>query len=382
MFYKQKFFLKGLHCLPPEIAHAITMKAIRSNFIFSDTNNLNTSNLKTKLGNLNFSHPLGIAAGFDKNVETINFINNLGISHMEFGTITPNPQSGNKKPRVFRLFDDQAIINRLGFPSEGIDSAVKKLSKKKYKIPIGLNIGCNKNSNDFIDDYLTLTKKLGPFAEWITVNISSPNTPGLRELQMGSNLHTLLKNINIERKKLEDKLGKILQVWLKISPDLNNNELKNLIDISVKYNIDALCISNTTTYRSNTLISKNKKEIGGLSGPPLFSQSTKMLAKAYLHASKSIKFIGIGGISNGETAYSKILAGADIIQLYTGLVFHGPQIINDIINYLDSKCKKTKISSISFTTSSIISPSFVPEKSRAIMYPFMSPMVTLPSLFS
>ena len=343
MFYKQKFFLKGLHCLPPEIAHAITMKAIRSNFIFSDTNNLNTSNLKTKLGNLNFSHPLGIAAGFDKNIETINFINNLGISHMEFGTITPNPQSGNKKPRVFRLFDDQAIINRLGFPSEGIDSAVKKLSKKKYKIPIGLNIGCNKNSNDFIDDYLTLTKKLGPFAEWITVNISSPNTPGLRELQMGSNLHTLLKNINIERKKLEDKLGKILQVWLKISPDLNNNELKNLIDISVKYNIDALCISNTTTYRSNTLISKNKKEIGGLSGPPLFSQSTKMLAKAYLHASKSIKFIGIGGISNGETAYSKILAGADIIQLYTGLVFHGPQIINDIINYLDSKCKKTKI---------------------------------------
>jgi len=228
MFYKQKFFLKGLHCLPPEIAHAITMKAIRSNFIFSDTNNLNTSNLKTKLGNLNFSHPLGIAAGFDKNIETINFINNLGISHMEFGTITPNPQSGNKKPRVFRLFDDQAIINRLGFPSEGIDSAVKKLSKKKYKIPIGLNIGCNKNSNDFIDDYLTLTKKLGPFAEWITVNISSPNTPGLRELQMGSNLHTLLKNINIERKKLEDKLGKILQVWLKISPDLNNNELKNL----------------------------------------------------------------------------------------------------------------------------------------------------------
>ena len=343
MFYKQKFFLRGLHCLPPEIAHAITMKAIRSNFIFSDTNNLNTSNLKTKLGNLNFSHPLGIAAGFDKNVETINFINNLGISHMEFGTITPNPQPGNKKPRVFRLFDDQAIINRLGFPSEGIDSAVKKLSKKKYKIPIGLNIGCNKNSNDFIDDYLTLTKKLGPFAEWITVNISSPNTPGLRELQMGSNLHTLLKNINIERKKLEDKLGKILQVWLKISPDLNNNELKNLIDISVKYNIDALCISNTTTYRSNTLISKNKKEIGGLSGPPLFSQSTKMLAKAYLHASKSIKFIGIGGISNGETAYSKILAGADIIQLYTGLVFHGPQIINDIINYLDSKCKKTKI---------------------------------------
>jgi dihydroorotate dehydrogenase len=160
---------------------------------------------------------------------------------------------------------------------------------------------------------------------------------------MGSNLHTLLKNINIERKKLEDKLGKILQVWLKISPDLNNNELKNLIDISVKYNIDALCISNTTTYRSNTLISKNKKEIGGLSGPPLFSQSTKMLAKAYLHASKSIKFIGIGGISNGETAYSKILAGANIIQLYTGLVFHGPQIINDIINYLDSKCKKTKI---------------------------------------
>ena len=135
MFYKQKFFLKGLHRLPPEIAHAITMKAIRSNFIFSDTNNLNTSNLKTKLGNLNFSHPLGIAAGFDKNVETINFINNLGISHMEFGTITPNPQSGNKKPRVFRLFDDQAIINRLGFPSEGIDSAVKNYLKKNIKFP-------------------------------------------------------------------------------------------------------------------------------------------------------------------------------------------------------------------------------------------------------
>ena len=343
MFYKQKLFLKTLHCFPPEIAHTVVLKAISSNFISANTDDLNISNLRTKLGNLNFNHPLGIAAGFDKNVETINVINKLGISHMEFGTITPHPQPGNSKPRIFRLSEDKAIINRLGFPSKGIDSAIKNLRNNKNKIPIGLNIGCNKNSNDFMDDYLTLTRKLGPFAEWITVNISSPNTPGLRELQIGSDLEKLLKNINNERKKVEDKVEKILQIWVKVSPDLKDDELKNLVDISVRYNIDALCISNTTTDRPHTLASKNKKEVGGLSGPPLYSQSTEILAKAYLHAKKQIKFIGIGGISNGETAYEKILAGADIIQLYTGLAFHGPQIINDITNYLNEKCTNTKI---------------------------------------
>ena len=180
MFYKQKLFLKALHCFPPEIAHIVVLKAISSNFFSVNTDHLHISNLRTKLGNLNFNHPLGIAAGFDKNVETINVINKLGISHMEFGTITPNPQSGNSKPRIFRLSKDNAIINRLGFPSKGIDSAIKNLRNNKNKIPIGLNIGCNKNSNDFMDDYLTLTRRLGLFAGWITVNISSPNTPGLR----------------------------------------------------------------------------------------------------------------------------------------------------------------------------------------------------------
>ena len=346
MLNKQKIFLHALNYFSPEVAHKIALKFIKHSIVPQEKENTLTPNLETRIGSTKFSHPLGIAAGFDKNIETINSINKLEISHMEFGTITPKPQKGNIRPRVFRLLRDKAVINRLGFPNDGADLAEKKLSINNKKLPIGVNIGFNKSSSNPIEDYSIMTKKLGPYCEWLTINISSPNTPGIREFQKKEKLKKLLILLNNKRKKVEDKKNKKLQLWVKISPDLTESELKNIIDISIENKIEALCIANTTLSRPTHLISKNKKQDGGLSGSPLFNQSTKMLAKAFMHADKNIKFIGVGGISDGETAYSKILAGASLIQLYTGLIYNGPMILKNIINYLTLKCKRNQLSDL------------------------------------
>ena len=203
----------------------------------------------------------------------------------------------------------------------GLKYLEKRVKKYNSNIPLGINIGCNKDTINQISDYSILTKNLGEYADWITINISSPNTPGLRSIQTSDLLPNLLSTVNNERENIENKRGRSLQVWLKISPDLSDRELKNLIDISLKHNIDAICISNSTIARPYELKSKNKNENGGLSGSPLSLQSTKILAKAYLHAYNNIKFIGIGGITSADDAYIKILAGASILQLYTGLIF-------------------------------------------------------------
>ena len=328
--------LNFLHKIPPEPSHSLTIKLLKAGLI---PNNFikKYKNLNVKLGNINFEHPLGLAAGFDKNAETFHKIDKLGLSHVEIGTITPKSQEGNTKPRVFRLNKDKAIINRLGFPSKGLEYVKKRLNKHQPNIPLGINIGCNKETTNYISDYLELTKELGYYANWLTINISSPNTPGLRTLQTSKILSKLLQTIDNERKKIEDIKGSSLQIWLKIAPDLNDIELKTLIDNAIRNNIDALCISNTTIKRPNELISIRKSENGGLSGKPLFLQSTIILAKAYLHAQNDIKFIGIGGIESSETAYLKILAGANILQIYTGLVYNGSDMISEIINELSIK---------------------------------------------
>ena len=332
--------LKNLHKFPAELSHNITIKLLK----YGITPNYKiNSDINTKINNLIFNHPIGIAAGFDKNAETFFNIHKIGVSHIEVGTITPKTQFGNPKPRIFRLYEDQAIINSLGFPSKGSEYVLNQLKNKKCVIPLGINIGSNKNTSDPIGDYSLLTKKLGPYADWITINISSPNTPGLRDLQTSSQLIKLLKSVNNERKNIEDSSEKKLQIWLKIAPDLNDDELKNIIDAAIKYNIDALSISNTTISRPKNLKSKNKFYDGGLSGSPLFNLSTKMLAKAYLHANKEIKFVGIGGVDNPKNAFIKILAGACLVQSYTGLAFRGPLLINDILDYLSVKIGNSKI---------------------------------------
>ena len=333
--------LKILHKLPAELSHNITIKFLKNGLI--PKNNINSKNLNIKIGNISFNHPIGIAAGFDKNAETLKVIDKTGVSHIEIGTVTPRQQKGNFKPRIFRLIEDNAIINSLGFPSKGMKYVIERLENNKCNVPIGVNIGSNKNTKNHVEDYTLLTKNLGIFADWITVNISSPNTPGLRDLQTNENLSNILKKINIERKTIEDQRGKKLQIWLKISPDLNDKKLKKLIDNTIKHNIDALCISNTTTSRSNNLKSIKKTKPGGLSGKPLFNLSTKTLAKAYLHANNEIKFIGVGGIDSSQSAFTKILAGAHILQIYTGFTYNGPKLINNIINDLSSKMNNSKL---------------------------------------
>ena len=332
--------LKTLHKFPAEFSHNITINFLKYGLI--PKNNISPKNLNVKIGNIYFDHPIGIAAGFDKNAETLNQIDKTGVSHLEVGTITPKQQTGNLKPRIFRLTEDNAIINSLGFPSKGMKYVIKKLENNKCNIPIGVNIGSNKNTKNHSEDYTLLTKNLGIFTDWVTINISSPNTPGLRDLQTSKNLSQILKKINIERQTIEDQRGKELQIWLKISPDLDDKHLKELIDNSIKHNIDALCIANTTTSRPNNLQSMKKTKPGGLSGKPLFNLSTKTLAKAYLHANNEIKFIGIGGIDNSQSAFIKILAGAHILQIYTGFTYNGPKLINNIIKDLSSKINNSK----------------------------------------
>lgn len=333
--------LKTLHKFPAELSHNIVIKFLQYGFI--PKNNVNSKNLNIKINNISFNHPIGMAAGFDKNAETLNAIDKIGISHIEVGTITPKQQNGNLKPRIFRLIEDSAIINSLGFPSKGMKYVIKKLENNKCNIPIGVNIGSNKNTNNHAEDYALLTKNLGLFADWVTINISSPNTPGLRDLQTSKDLYKILKKINIERKTIEDQRGKKLQIWLKISPDLDNNNLKRLIDNTIKYGIDALCISNTTTSRPDNLQSIKKTKPGGLSGKPLFNLSTKTLAKAYLHANNEIKFIGVGGIDNSQSAFTKILAGAHILQIYSGFTYNGPKLINNIIKDLSLRINNSKL---------------------------------------
>ena len=346
MKYLNNLLLKCfLHKLPPELAHNITLKLIKTGLFLNNSID-SYKNLNIKLGNIDFKHPIGLAAGFDKDGEVFHQIDKLGLSHTEIGTVTPKFQIGNKKPRVFRLNKDNAIINSLGFPSKGEKYLTKRLEKYHSNIPLGINIGCNKDTINQISDYSMLTRNLGRYADWITINISSPNTPGLRSIQTSDLLTNLLSNVNEERKKIENKRGHALQVWLKISPDLNDSELKNIIDTALKHNIDALCISNTTISRSYELKSGNKNENGGLSGKPLTLQSTIMLAKAYLHAQNNIKFIGIGGVTNADDAYFKMLAGATILQLYTGLVFNGPYLINKIIQELNKKSDSNHITNI------------------------------------
>mgnify|MGYP006095738825 CR=1 FL=1 len=345
MKYINNLLLKLLHKIPPELSHTITIKLL-SNILYPQIFIKSYKNLNVSLGNINFKHPIGLAAGFDKNAEVFHKIDKLGLSHVEIGTITPKYQAGNSKPRVFRLHQDNAIINRLGFPSNGLPYIHKRLKKYKSHIPLGINIGCNKETTDYISDYLELTKNLGHYANWLTINISSPNTPRLRNLQTSNMLSKLLQTIDNERKTIENKRGSSLQVWLKIAPDLSDTELKKIIDTAIDNNIDALCISNTTIRRPNNLISKKKLENGGLSGKPLFYQSTLMLAKAYLHAQNKIKFIGIGGIDSGETAYLKILAGATILQMYTGLVYNGPELINKINIELSTKIGNKSLSKL------------------------------------
>ena len=330
------FHTSILRKFSPEFAHSLTIKLLRLKFLtnFGFKKKSDDIKLHQHIFGLDFTNPIGLAAGFDKNAEVIEPLFDFGFGFVEAGTVTPKSQYGNQKPRLFRLHEDKALINHLGFNNSGVDIVKKNLSKLNLgsfnKGIVGINIGKNKNSSNAIDDYCYCLEKLGSSAHYVTINISSPNTPGLRNLQNRGQIENLVKSLHRIREKNSDLTNKSL--LLKISPDLDDEQLRDIALMSLALNVDGLIISNSTIKRYANLTSKNQNEVGGLSGKPLFIDSTLLLKKMYNLTNGQIPLIGVGGISNGIECYNKIKAGASLVQLYTALVYNSPILIKYMKN--------------------------------------------------
>ncbi len=291
-------------------------------------------NLAQTLFGLAFPNPLGLAPGFDKNAEVPKQMLQMGFGFVEVGTLTPRPQDGNAKPRLFRLTEDHAVINRMGFNNQGHAAALQRLSNRTYQGLVGVNVGANKDSVDRADDYVAGIACFSDIADYITINISSPNTPGLRGMQSADELKMLLQRLN-EARSLQRKRP---PMFLKIAPDLGDAELRDIAICCANGSVDAVIISNTTLSRPN-LTSSHATETGGLSGRPLFELSTRQLAKFYTLSGGRIPLIGVGGIEDGETAVAKIEAGASLLQVYSAMVYRGPDLISDVLLSLSIAAK-------------------------------------------
>ena len=323
----------------PELSHSLFLNFLKLGLINKKFQN---KNLTVRLWNKTFSNPLGLAAGFDKNAEVITETTNLGFGFVEVGTVTLNKQNGNAKPRVFKIPEHQAVIQRLGFNNHGISEFSKNVSnfrKKSSKSIVGINIGKNKETVDYKNEYLNLLNKCKKLADYIVVNVSSPNTPGLRDIQKKDKLFSLLNTLFKANQKT-------LPILVKISPDISNSNLEGICDIAINTNlIDGLILTNTTISRDSI---KNKQirnswkisEDGGLSGPPLFNLSNKILEKTYKITRGKVPLIGVGGISSGKDAFEKISLGASLIQIYTCLIYKGPYVVFQILEELSFLLKK------------------------------------------
>ena len=326
----------------PELAHDLAIKALKYNFIPPKKISYNKL-IETKIFSKTIPNPIGLAAGFDKDAEVYNRIFDLGFGFAEIGTVTPLKQYGNEKPRVFRLEEDKALINRLGFNNSGSENVLSRIAKNTPKGLLGINIGPNKNSKDRLKDYLICFKKFHNFADYITINISSPNTENLRSLHNENELRELLKSINEEKKLLNSKVPLVV----KISPDIHEKEVSIISDLLLKFDISAVIISNSTDTTRENLININKLEKGGLSGKPLEKKSNNLISKFYEILKGKVIIIGVGGVDSGKSAYEKILRGANLIQLYTGMVYQGPNIASKISEELINILEKEGIKNLS-----------------------------------
>jgi dihydroorotate dehydrogenase len=291
--------------------------------------------LRTRVAGIDFPNPLGLAAGFDKNAEVPDAMLRLGFGFVEVGAVTPHPQPGNDRPRVFRLVEDEAVINRYGFNNDGLDAIAARLRKRRRRGVVGINLGANKDSADRIEDYATGVRRLSGLVDFYTVNISSPNTPGLRALQDRKALDELLARVIAARDAAKHKTP----LFLKVAPDLSDADKADIAGAVVDHRIDALIVSNTTIARAATLRSRFASEKGGLSGKPLFLPSTALLREFYKVLKGRAPLIGVGGVSSLDEAYVKIRAGASLVQLYTGLIFKGPRLIADIVEGLPARLR-------------------------------------------
>ena len=324
--------------LDPETAHDLAIKSLKFNplpkkmFEVEDEQMLNI-----ELLGKNFPNPIGLAAGFDKSAEAYNSLLKLGFGFVEVGTVTPLKQYGNPKPRIFRLEDDQALINRLGFNNDGIETIKARIISDKKKGILGVNIGPNKETKDQKSDFCLGLKNFFDIADYITVNISSPNTEGLRDFHDQKKLIDLMVSLN--KIKKDNKTD--IPLLLKISPDINNVHIPEIADAAIKNNISAVILTNTTKGNRDNLTSALKEEKGGLSGDPLHQISTNMIKKFYKELNSKIPIIGVGGVNSGKSAYEKIIAGATLLQLYTSFVYRGPsaakKIKKELIQILKSE---------------------------------------------
>ena len=330
--------------LDPETAHDLAIKSLKYNVLPKSLFTVEDEEiLNIKLFGKIIDNPIGLAAGFDKSAEVYNEIFKIGFGFVEVGTVTPKKQYGNQKPRVFRLEKDQALINRLGFNNDGSDAIKKRIEHNAPDGLLGINIGPNKDTDNMYNDFLSCAKTFFPIGDYITINISSPNTEGLRNFHEKENLEKLLIQINEIRKESNFKKSFLL----KISPDLDESSINNIVDLSLKNNINGIILTNTSDKNRDKLIDNQKNEKGGLSGQPIKDLSTKIIKKFYKKLNGKIPIIGVGGVDSGNAAFEKIAAGASAIQLYTGMIYKGPMIVKEIKKGLIIKLNEKGFKNIS-----------------------------------
>lgn len=348
----------ALHKLDPEHAHRLAIRGLGLGLVAHRKNDV-WPRLGTSIAGLDLPNPLGLAAGFDKNAEALPGLAKLGFGWLEVGTVTPRPQAGNPKPRMFRLSSDQAVINRLGFNNHGLEAVRARLARRRPNDGIvGANIGANRDAEDPVMDYATCLDALYPHADYFTINVSSPNTPGLRDLQGKERLTRLLGTLSQRRAMLVQERGVKKPLFLKIAPDLTPDDEADIAEVALAQEIDALIIANTTLDRPDDLQDTAKNEAGGLSGRPLFTRSTAQVGRFQALLVGRLPLIGVGGIDSGERAYAKIKAGASALQLYTGFIYGGPRIVPTILDDLEARLAadgfKTLKAAVGSATSDVV----------------------------
>ena len=342
----QNLLRSAIFKLDAEIAHGLSIKALKLGTIPRPAHNID-ARLTKRVAGLEFTNPVGMAAGFDKNAEVPVALLKMGFGFTEVGTITPLPQPGNPKPRIFRLPEDHAVINRLGFNNEGHEAALLRLNSISDRPGmIGVNIGANKTSSDMIEDYVKGIRAFYKFADYFTANISSPNTPGLRDLQAKKTLGNLLERCMSERNRLAETNEKNIPLFLKIAPDLTEEGLDDIAAEVLAHQLDGIIVSNTTLSRKGLKNQSASSEAGGLSGRPILQRSNIVLAKMRQRLGNDFPIIGVGGVEDASSAIEKMKAGADLIQLYTGMVYQGPTIACVINRGLSKYCEQNRLGHI------------------------------------
>ncbi|PHR60121.1 MAG: dihydroorotate dehydrogenase (quinone) [Robiginitomaculum sp.] len=344
MTFFHNLALHAIKALPPEPAHRVALKGLKLGF--GPKHTLNDPLLKTEIAGLELPNPVGLAAGFDKDAEVSDAMLAAGFGFVECGSVTPFPQAGNPKPRLFRLNEDNGVVNRMGFNNHGLDVFENNLKTRKNKTGIvGANLGANKDSTDRVADYVLGLTRLWGHADYFTINISSPNTPGLRDLQSGDALDELLGQISETRARLSGDASSA-PIFLKVAPDLDNAQIERMTEQARTYGMSGIIVSNTTISRPDSLKSNFKSETGGLSGAPVFRLSTRILSEFYAASQGRIPLIGVGGIASGGDAYIKIRAGASAVQLYSSLIYEGPSLAAAICKDLSARLKADGFTSV------------------------------------